>query len=155
MDVYARMRELGLELGKPTQAGGIYSPVRFYGEKMVYTSGTGGVIEGLSDKTGRVGKDLSLEEGQEMARRCALNLLSNLHAALGDLNRIKKVVKMLAFVNSADDFFQQPMVANGASKLILDVFGEEAGLPARSAIGVNVLPGNIPVEIELLLELKE
>ncbi len=154
MDVYARLKELGLELGKPTPAGGIYSPVRFYSEKMVYTSGTGGAREGLLDRIGRVGRDLTIEEGQEMARRCVMNLLANLHAATGDLNKIKRMVKMLVFVNSAEDFFQQPQVANGASKLLLDVFGEEAGLPARSAIGVHVLPGNIPVEIELLLELK-
>lgn len=155
MDVYERMKELGMELGEPTPAGGIYSPVRFFGGSLVYTSGTGGKRAGLPDKTGRVGRDLTLEEGQEMARRCALNLLANLHCAVGDLNRIKNFVKMLAFVNSADDFFEQPAVANGASELIRQVFGEEIGLAARSAIGVHVLPGNIPVEIELLVELKE
>ncbi len=154
MDVYAKMKELGLELGAPTPPGGIYSPVMFFGEKLIYTSGTGGVIDGLPDMVGRVGKELTLEDGQEMARRCTLNILSNLHHAIGDLNKIKRFVKMLAFVNSADDFYSQPAVVNGASSLLREIFGEEAGLPARSAIGVNVLPGNIPVEIELLVELK-
>lgn len=106
------------------------------------------------DMVGRVGGELTLEQGQEMARRCALNILANLHHTLGDLNRIRRFVKVLAFVNSTDDFDRQPAVVNGASGLIRDIFGEEAGLPARSAIGVNVLPGNIPVEIEMLLELK-
>lgn len=154
MDVYTRMKDMGITLLPPTPAGGIYSPVQFFGEKLVYTSGTGGQNKIDQDMVGRVGGELTLEEGQEMARRCALNLLSNLHYSIGDLNRIKKFVKLLGFVNSADDFYQQPQVINGASALLRDLFGEEAGMPARSAIGVNVLPGNIPVEIELLLELK-
>jgi len=154
MDVYARMRELGLPVLEPTPAGGIYSPVQYFGDKLVYTSGTGGQNQVDEDMVGRVGGELTLEQGQEMARRCALNILANLHHNLGGLNRIKRFVKILAFVNSANDFDKQPAVVNGASSLIRDIFGEEAGLPARSAIGVNVLPGNIPVEIEMLLELK-
>ena len=105
--------------------------------------------------TVRLGRDLTLEDGQEEARRCMINILSNLHEEIGDLNRIKRFVKMLAFIASDDDFTQQPLVANGASALIRDVFGDDVGVPTRSAIGVNVLPGNIPVEIELLLELKD
>lgn len=154
MDVYEKMKELGLELGEPTPAGGVYSPVRFFGERMVYTSGTGGSVTSLPDVVGKVGAELTLEEGQEMARRCAMNILSNLHYAIGDLNKIKSFVKLLVFVNSASDFYQQPAVANGASVLFGEVFGEEAGVAARTAVGVNVLPGNIPVEIEALLELK-
>ncbi len=154
MDVYAKMKEMGLEILDATPAGGIYSPIRFFGDKYVYTSGTGGDVKSEKNMTGRVGRDLTLEEGQEMAKRCAMNIISNLHYALGDLNKIKSFVKILVFVNSDDDFFQQPAVANGASALIKELFGEEVGLPARSAIGVNVLPGNIPVEIEMLLELK-
>ena len=154
MDVYAKMKELGLEIQQPTPLGGIYSPVRFFGEKLVYTSGTGGEIAGYESLVGRVGGELTLEQGQEMARRCVLNILSNLHHNIGDLNRIKKFVKILAFVNSANNFYQQPAEVDGASALIRNIFGEEAGLPARSAIGVNVLPGNIPVEIEILLELE-
>ena len=154
MDVYAKMKDMGLEIGDATPAGGVYSPVRFFGEKMVYTSGTGGQMKDLPDKVGRIGGELTLEDGSEMARRCMLNILSNLHYAIGDLNKIKSFVKMLVFVNSTNDFLRQPEVANGASLLLKELFGEEIGLPARSAIGVNVLPGNIPVEIEMLLELK-
>ena len=103
---------------------------------------------------GKVGRDLTLEQGQLAARNCMLNLLANLHYKIGDLNKIKRFVKVLAFVNSADDFYQQPQVVNGGSELIRDLFGEEAGLPARSAIASNALPGNIACEIEVLVELK-
>lgn len=154
MDVYEKLKVLGLELREPIPAGGIYSPIRFFGDNLVYVSGTGGYTLDGEMMTGRVGRELTLEEGQEMARRCALNIISNLHHTIGDLNRIKSFVKILAFINSADDFLQQPAVANGASALLQEVFGENVGLPSRSAIGVNVLPGNIPVEIEMLLELK-
>lgn len=101
---------------------------------------------------GKLGQDLTVEQGQEAAKCCMLNLLANLDAKLGDLNRIKRFVKVLAFVNSADDFTQQPQVVNGGSQLLLDLYGEERGLPARTAMGVNATPGNISVEIELLAE---
>ena len=84
-----------------------------------------------------------------------LNLLANLDAKTGDLNKIKRFVKVLAFVNSADDFDKQPQVVNGGSNLLVDLFGEEVGCPARTAIGVNTLPGGIACEIEVLVELKE
>ena len=83
-----------------------------------------------------------------------LNLLANLHAKTGDLNKIKRFVKVLAFVNSADSFEQQPQVVNGGSNLLVELFGEEVGMPARTAIGVNTLPGGIACEIEVLVELK-
>ena len=82
-----------------------------------------------------------------------LNLLANLKAKLGDLDRIKRFVKVLGFVNSTDDFTQQPQVINGGSQLLLDLFGEEKGLPARTAMGSNATPGNIAVEIEVLVEI--
>ena len=97
---------------------------------------------------------LTVEEGQRAAYNCMLNLLANLNDKTGDLNRIKRFVKILAFVNSADDFGMQPQVVNGGSNLIAQLFGEEAGLPARSATGTNALPGGIACEIEVLVELK-
>ena len=100
-----------------------------------------------------MGADLTLEDGQKAARNCVLNLLANLQDKLGDLNRIKRFVKVLAFVNSADSFTSQPQVVNGGSSLIRDIFGEERGLPARTAIGTNALPGNIACEIEVLVEI--
>lgn len=154
MDVYARMKELGVDILPPTPKGGIYTPVMPFGDKLLYVSGTGDVNSDGKGSEGKLGREFTLEQGQEIARKCAINIISNLHHAIGDLNRIKRFVKMLAFVASADDFYRQPQVVNGASALIRDIFGEEAGLPARSAIGVNVLPGNLPVEIEVLLELK-
>ena len=95
-----------------------------------------------------------MEEGQKAAYNCVLNLLANLDAKTGDLNRIRRFVKVLAFVNSTDDFAQQPQVVNGGSNLLAEIFGEEAGVPARSAIGTNALPGGIACEIEVLVELK-
>ena len=154
MNVYENMEKLGIQILEPTPLGGIYSPVRPFGDKLIYTSGTGGANAIDKDITGKLGKDLTLEQGQEMARRCALNIISNLHHAIGDLNQIKCFVKLLAFVASDDEFYQQPQVVNGASQLIRDIFGEEIGMPARSAVGVNVLPGNIPVEIEAIVELR-
>lgn len=155
MDIYQRLNDLGIQLLEPTARAGIYQRTICFASHLVYVSGTGPACSLGPGKLGKLGKDLTLEEGQEEARRCMLNILSNLHAELGDLNRIKRFVKLLIYVASSDDFYEQPKVGNGASALLRDVFGEEAGLPTRSAIGVNVLPGNIPVEIELLLELRE
>ena len=155
MDVYQRLKELGIELLEPTAKAGIYKRTITFGNNLVYVSGTGPACSLGPTQLGRLGKDLTLEEGQESARRCMLNILSNLHVELGDLNRIKRIVKVLAFISSDNDFFDQPLVANGASQLLKDVFGDDAGVATRSAIGVNVLPGNIPVEIELIAELKE
>ena len=151
MDVYAKMKEMGIALPTPPAKGGLYTPVVEFGEHLLYCSGCGPQLEGTSVE-GKLGRDLTVEQGQEAARRCMLNLLANLDAKLGDLNRIKRFVKVLAFVNSADDFAQQPQVVNGGSQLLMDLFGEERGLPARTAIGVNATPGNIAVEIELLAE---
>lgn len=151
MDVYAKMKEIGIALPTPPAKGGLYTPVVEFGDHLLYCSGCGPQLEGASIE-GKLGRDLTVEQGQEAARRCMLNLLANLDAKLGDLNRIKRFVKVLAFVNSADDFAQQPQVVNGGSQLLMDLFGEERGLPARTAIGVNATPGNIAVEIELLAE---
>ena len=150
-NVYETLEALRLTLPEPPAKGGLYTPVQEFGDHFLYCSGCGPQINGTSID-GKLGTDLTLEQGQEAAKRCMLNLLSNLHAKLGDLNKIKRFVKVLAFVNSADDFKQQPQVVNGGSQLLLDLFGEERGLPARTAIGVNATPGNIAVEIEVLVE---
>lgn len=154
MNVYERLKELGIELGNPPPPGGLYAPVKEFGENFVYTSGVGPTAaDGSPVFSGKVGRELTLEEGQAAARLATVNLLSVMHAQLGDLNRIKKIVKQLGFIASADDFYSQPAVLNGSTQLLMDVFGDPDGRPARSAIAVNVLPGNIPVEIELLIEL--
>ncbi len=155
MDVYERLKELGIELPIAPPPGGLYAPIKYFGDNLIYTSGVGPTDNsGAAVYSGKVGSDLNLEEGQAAARLATINLLSVLHAQLGDLNRIKQIVKQLGFVACTPDFYQQPAVMNGSTKLLMDVFGDPAGRPARSAIAVNVLPGNIPVEIELLIELK-
>lgn len=153
MDVYSNLKNLGIELLDATPKGGIYSPVRKFSDKLLYLSGVGSANAVQQNITGKMGDTLTVEEGQEAARRCMINILSNLHHYLGDLNQIKSFVKILAFVAGDNTFYQQPQVVDGASKLLEAVFGNEIGMPARSAIGVNALPGNIPVEIEAVVEL--
>jgi len=150
-DIYVRLKELGLTIPAPPAAGGIYSPSINFAGNLIYTSGFIPHIGGVAKYEGKLG-DVSIEDGQAAARDCLLNALSVLHGSVGDLNRVR-FVKMLCFVACKEDFYAQPTVANGASQLLLDIFGNEKGLPARSAIGVNVLPLNVPVEIEFLVEL--
>lgn len=150
MSVYTRLEALGLVLPPPPPLGGLYIPVRQVGN-LLYTSGSGPTREGVPVFTGKVGGEISLETAQEAARLCILNTLACLHAYLGDLDRIVQVVKLLGFVASVPSFTRQPEVMNGASRLLTELFGERGG-HARSAIGTNVLPGDIPVEIELILE---
>lgn len=152
MDVYAKMKEMKIELPAPPPKGGVYTPVQEFGDKLLYCSGCGPDLGDGNTVLGKLGRDLSVEQGQAAARNCMLNLLANLEEKLGDLNRIKRFVKVLAFVNSTDDFDMQPAVVNGGSNLIKDLFGQEKGVPARSAIGVNALPGGIACEIEMLVE---
>lgn len=153
-DVYEVLKEKNITLPQPPPKGGVYTPVQEFGDKLLYCSGCGPDLGGGNNVVGKLGKDLTLEDGQRAAYQCMLNLLANLDAKTGDLNRIKRFVKVLAFVNSADDFVMQPQVVNGGSNLLAELFGEEAGVPARSAIGTNALPGGIACEIEVLVELK-
>ena len=143
----------GLTMPNPPAKGGIYEPVKEFGGNFCYLSGFTPTFNGEVRWTGRVGGELTLEQGQEAARICALNLLAHLNAKYGSLEKIKRFVKMLVFVAGTDTFFEQPKVANGASELLVDIFGEEIGCSARSAVGVYTLPGNAPVEIEALVEL--
>lgn len=155
MNIYDVLKEKGITLQAPPPKGGVYTPVQEFGTNLLYCSGCGPDLGNGNTVVGRVGENLTLEEGQKAAYNCMLNLLANLDAKTGDLNKIKRFVKVLAFVNSADDFDKQPQVVNGGSNLLVDLFGEEVGCPARTAIGVNTLPGGIACEIEVLVELKE
>lgn len=103
---------------------------------------------------GKVGKDMTLEEGYKSARNTALLLISTIKDAVGDLDKVKRIVKLVGFVNCAEDFKDQPKVVNGASDLFVEVFGEK-GKHARSAVGMYQLPGGIPVEIELIVEIED
>jgi len=151
MDVYQRLDELGIQLPPPPPLAGIYQPVKRVGD-LLYVSGQGSTENGVPLVTGKVGRERDMDDGQYAARLCALNALSILHHYLGDLNRVKSVVKLLAFVASEEGFSRQPEVANGASQLLLDIFGRERGVGARSAIGTNGLPAGITVEIEFIFE---
>ena len=150
MDVYAKLKELNLTLPQPPNPG-MFKLVRQMGN-CLYVSGQGPTKDNVPVYTGKVGSERTLEEGVEAAKMCALNALACLHAFLGDLNKIKGLVKTLGLVQSADGFSQQPQVINGASAVFKDIWGED-GLGARSAIGVNELPGNISVEVEFIFEI--
>ncbi len=153
MDVYEKLRDMNLVLPPAPAKGGVYTPCKLFGEDMVYVSGCGPVI-GEQAIAGKLGKDFTIEQGQQFARQSMLNVLAALQAKIGDLNRVTDVVKLLVYVASSDDFYSQPQVANGASSLLVALFGDEAGAPTRSAVGMNVLPGNIPVEIEGIFRIR-
>lgn len=155
MNIYEVLKEKGITLPAPPPKGGVYTPVQEFGTNLLYCSGCGPDLGNGNNIIGKLGDTLTLEEGQQAAYNCVLNLLANLDAKTGDLNKIKRFVKVLAFVNSADTFSDQPQVVNGGSNLLVDIFGKEIGCPARTAIGTNALPGNIACEIEVLVELKE
>jgi len=146
-----RLLELGITLPEPPPPAAKYVPVKVVGN-LAYTSGQDCRIDGVLMYEGKVGSDLTVEQGYAAARQVAINCLAVLKKELGDLDRIKQVVKMLAFVNSADGFVEQPYVVNGASDFLEEVFGEK-GKHARSAISSNELPFNTPVEIELIVEI--
>lgn len=150
MNATEKLEKMGIELPPAPPKGGIYKPVRKVGN-MLYVSGQGATRNGVPIMEGKVGAECTLEQGQEAARVCTLNALAALKDFLGDLNEIKSVVKTLGFVASAPNFNSQPQVINGSSQLLKDIWGED-GVGARSAIGVNELPGNIPVEIEFIFE---
>lgn len=120
---------------------------------MLYVSGHGPLKEDKTQITGKVGKDLNLEQGKAAARQVGLAILATIRANLGSLDKVGRLVKTLGLVNCTDDFKDQPQVINGFSELMADVFGEDNGVGARSAIGTNSLPGNISVEIECIFEL--
>jgi enamine deaminase RidA (YjgF/YER057c/UK114 family) len=146
-----QLRELGYELPPVPQPAGSYVPATCAGT-LVFTAGQVPSQGGELAKTGKVGDGVTLEEAQEAARLCALNALAAAAAEAGGLNNISRIVKVTGFVASAQGFNGQPQVLNGASDLLGEVFGE-AGLHARSAVGVAELPLDAPLEVELVAEL--
>ena len=147
-----RIAELKLELPPAPKPIAVYKPVVIV-DKMAYVSGHGPLKSDKSLITGRVGADLDLEAGKAAARQVGLAILATLRSELGSLDRVKRIVKTLGMVNSTPDFKDHPAVINGCSELFRDVFGEENGIGARSAVGMGSLPGNISVEIEAIFEL--
>lgn len=148
-----RLKELGLELPELPLSQGVYIPFVRTGN-LIFTAGQGCLRHGSFAYHGKVGKELTVDQGREAARITMLNLLSALKAAVGDLDKVERIVKVTGFVASATDFGQQPAVMNGASELLEEVFGER-GKHARSAIGVNELFRNMPVEIEMIVEVSD
>ncbi len=153
MSIEARIQELGLTLPTAPAAAGTYSPVLII-DKMAYVSGQGPMGQDGTLLRGRVGDDVTEEEGIFAARTVGLTMLATIKAQLGSLDRVKRIVKVLGMVNSTADFQNHPKVINGFSDLMVEIWGEE-GRAARSAVGMGSLPGNITVEIEAILELTE
>ncbi len=150
------LRQKGIILPKPTPAVGNYVPAVRSGN-LLFLSGHGFARSDVTSgkvKFGKVGKDLSDEEGYQAARLVGLYLLTSTREALGSLNKVKRVVKVLGMVNSAPGFTAQPKVINGCSDLMIEVFGDKIGPHARSAVGMAELPFGIPVEIEMILEIE-
>ena len=150
MDRYQRLQARGLTLPPPPRpVANFRTHVREGG--LIYLSGQGPVTADGRLYTGKVGIDVSTEEAYAHARLVGMNLLAVMHEVLGDLARVKRIVKLLGMVNAAPDFDAHPLVINGCSDLFIDVFGLEAGSHARSAVGMGSLPGNITVEIEAIV----
>lgn len=149
MSPQQKLRELGLTLPPVSAPAGAYIPARRSGN-LVFTAGQVPLVDGTLPKTGKIGGDVSAEDGYQLARICALNALAAVDALVG-LDAVTGVVKVVGFVASSPNFGGQPTVVNGASDLLGEVFGE-AGAHARSAVGVAELPLNAPVEVELIVE---
>ncbi len=149
--VDGRLKELGLELPVPSKPGANYVPFVRTGD-LFFLTGQLSQWNGERRFVGKLGRDFGVAEGQEAARLCALNLIAHLRAALdGDLDRVRRCVRIAGFVNSVPDFVSQSQVVNGASDLFVDVFGD-AGRHARMAVGVSALPYDVAVEVEAVFE---
>jgi len=149
-DVEARLAELGRTLPRVAAPVAVYVPAVRSGS-YVFTSGQLPMVDGSLAATGKVGAEVSAEDAKQLAATCALNALAAVKAEIGDLDRVRRIVKVVGFVASAPDFTGQPGVVNGASELLGEVFGDK-GIHARSAVGVAVLPLDAPVEVELVVE---
>jgi enamine deaminase RidA (YjgF/YER057c/UK114 family) len=150
MKIEDKLTQLGLKLPAAGIPVANYVPAVRSGN-LVFLSGHGPVMEDGSLVTGKVGADLTFDEGYNAARQVALILLASLKSEIGDLNKVRRVVKILGMVNCTPDFVDQPKVINGASDLLVEIFGDK-GRHARSAVGMNALPMNIAVEIEMIVE---
>jgi len=150
-NIESRLAELNLVLPPATKPLGVYKPVVVAGN-FLYVSGQGPMRTDGSLIIGRVGENLTLEDGKTAARQVGLTMLSTIKSQIGDLNKLKRLVKVLGMVNSTPDFSMHPAVINGFSELMAEVFGEENGVGVRSAVGM-FLPAGIAVEIEAMFEL--
>jgi len=150
MSAEKKLKDLGIALPAPPQPIANYVRAVRVGN-FLFVSGHGPYNDGKVKLAGKVGRELTVEEGYQAARNVGLNCLATVKAAVGDLDKVKQVVKLLGMVNCTEDFKDQPKVINGCSDLLVEVFGE-IGKHARSAVGVQALPNGIPVEIEMILD---
>ncbi len=146
-----RIQELHLTLPNPPKPIAKYKPAVQIGN-ILYVSGHGPLKPDGKQIVGRVGADLTLEQGKEAAKVTGLAILATVRNTLGSLDKVKRLIKTLGMVNSTPDFKDHPQVINGFSELMAEVFGEDAGVGARSAVGMGSLPGNIAVEVECIFE---
>jgi enamine deaminase RidA (YjgF/YER057c/UK114 family) len=153
MQVESRLKDMGIELPPAVTPVANYVPAVRSGH-LVFLSGHGPFDEAGALITGKVGVDLTVEQGYQAARRIGIGLLGSLKTEIGDLDKVKRVVKLLGMVNCGPEFTDQPKVINGASDFLVEVFGEK-GKHARSAVGMNALPMNIAVEIEMIVEVED
>jgi len=147
-----KLQQMGITLPVPSKPVATYVNAVRTGN-LVYLSGKGPTNPDGTNITGKVGKDLSIQQGYEAAKSTGINLLAALKAEIGSLNKLKRIVKVLGMVNCPADFTEQPQVINGFSDFMVEVFGEK-GKHARSAVGMNALPKNIAVEIEMIVEIE-
>ncbi len=153
MSIEARLSELNIELPSAPPRGGIYQPVLIVGDQAFF-SGHGPYQSDGTYISGKVGADIDVAMGQAAARQTGLAILASMKAHLGSLDRIKRVIKLLGMVDCPPDFKQHPQVINGCSELYSDIFGEDAGVGVRSAVGMGSLPGGMAVEIEGVFEIE-
>lgn len=153
MNPEARLKQLNLELPPAPKPVAVYKPLVLIGS-LAYVSGHGPLNADLSLMKGRLGSEVNAEFGKAAARQTGLAILATLRSSLGSLDRVKRVIKVLGMVNCTPEFAEHPMVINGCSELFRDVFGEDHGIGARSAVGMGSLPGNISVEIEAIFEIE-
>ncbi|MBP6122961.1 MULTISPECIES: RidA family protein [Providencia] len=152
MLIEKKLEEKRIKLATPGAPKFSYVSIKQYGD-LLYTSGHDCQSNGALIYQGTLGKELTIEQGREAAKQCIINIFSSLKAHLGDLDRIDECIKLLGFVQSTNEFKNQPQVMNGASDFLIEILGEK-GKHARSAIGTNTLPFDTPVEIELILKIK-
>ena len=150
MSAEKKLKDLGIELPQAPKPLANYVPAVRAGS-LLFVSGHGPYNDGMTVTSGKLGKELTIDQGYQTARNVALNCLASIKATIGDLDKVKRVVKLLGMVNCTEDFKDQPKVMNGASDLLAQVFGD-AGKHARSAVGMQALPNGIPVEIEMIVE---
>ena len=151
-NIEARLKELGITVPTPAAPLASYVPTVQTGS-LLFVSGQVTLRDGKREFVGKLGREFATEQGNQAARLCALNIVAQLKAALGDLDRVKRIVKLTGFVNAVPDFTEQPQVVNGASDFLGEVFGDK-GKHARSAVGVGSLPGGVACEVEAIVEVE-